>query len=215
MYKSSTCACCAKWVDHLKQNGFAPSVHDEEGMDAIKDDLGVPAGVRSCHTALAGKYLIEGHVPAADIHRLLAEKPKVKGLAVPGMPTGTPGMAEPGATAEPFEVVSFDSAGRPLSTPATDSTMAEVVTYREEYREDFERLNRAWIEQYFVLEEADREVFRDPAVAIIHPGGQIFFVGSRTRCSAPARSSRTSRASTRSPRWRCHRRRGGRATATC
>jgi hypothetical protein len=112
VYKSSTCGSSAKWVDHLKASGFAPSVHDEEGMDAIKDDLGVPAGVRSCHTALAGKYLIEGHVPAADIHRLLAEKPKVKGLAVPGMPTGTPGMAEPGSTAEPFEVVSFDSTGK-------------------------------------------------------------------------------------------------------
>lgn len=112
VYKSSTCGCCAKWVDHLKANGFAPLVHDEEGMDAIKNDLGVPRDVRSCHTAIVGKYLIEGHVPAADIHRLLAEKPKVKGLAVPGMAAGTPGMAEPGAAPEPFDVVAFDSAGK-------------------------------------------------------------------------------------------------------
>jgi hypothetical protein len=111
VYKSSTCGCCAKWVDHVRSNGFDPQVHDEENMDAIKDEMGVPKGVRSCHTALVGKYLIEGHVPADDIHRLLKDRPVVAGLAVPGMPSSTPGMAVPGAPVEPYEVVSFTSAG--------------------------------------------------------------------------------------------------------
>lgn len=111
VYKSSTCECCAKWVDHLRSNGFEPRVHDEEDMNTIKDDMGVPKGVRSCHTALVDKYLIEGHVPADDIHRLLKDHPAVAGLAVPGMPSSTPGMAMPGAKLEPYEVVSFTSAG--------------------------------------------------------------------------------------------------------
>ena len=111
VYKSSSCECCAKWVEHLRANGFAPVVHDEEGMTAIKDEMGVPEGVRSCHTALVDKYLIEGHVPAADIRRLLAERPKVAGLAVPGMPPSTPGMLMPGAPVEPYEVVAFTSGG--------------------------------------------------------------------------------------------------------
>ncbi|MGH7498501.1 MAG: DUF411 domain-containing protein [Gemmatimonadales bacterium] len=111
VYKSSTCGCCAKWVDHLKANGFAPAVHDDEQMDAIKDQLGIPKGVRSCHTAIVGRYFIEGHVPASDIHRLISEQPKVAGLAVPGMPGGTPGMLEPGAAPQPYEVVAFKSGG--------------------------------------------------------------------------------------------------------
>ncbi len=111
VYKSASCGCCAKWVDHLRASGFAPAVHDEENMDAIKDELGVPKGVRSCHTAVLGKYLVEGHVPAADLRRLLAERPAVAGLAVPGMPRSTPGMAVPGATPEPYEVVAFTGSG--------------------------------------------------------------------------------------------------------
>jgi hypothetical protein len=112
VYKSASCGCCAKWVDHLRANGFAPVVHDEEDMDAIKDGMGVPKNVRSCHTALLGRYLVEGHVPAADLRRALAERPAVAGLAVPGMPNGTPGMAMPGAAAEPYEVVSFARDGK-------------------------------------------------------------------------------------------------------
>jgi len=111
VYKSVSCECCAKWVDHLRANGFAPAVHDDEAMDRIKDEMGVPKAVRSCHTALVDKFLIEGHVPAPDIRRLLAERPKVAGLAVPGMPSSTPGMLMPGAAAEPYEVVAFTSAG--------------------------------------------------------------------------------------------------------
>ena len=77
VYKSSTCGCCTKWVDHLRANGFKPTVHDREDMDSLKDQLGVPQEVRSCHTAEAAGYLIEGHVPASDIRRLLAERPEV------------------------------------------------------------------------------------------------------------------------------------------
>lgn len=111
VYKSSTCGCCTKWVDHLRVNGFATTVHDMEEMSQLKDELGVPPALRSCHTALAEKYLIEGHVPASDIRRLLAERPKAMGLAVPGMPSGTPGMAQPGDKIQDFEVLAFQSDG--------------------------------------------------------------------------------------------------------
>jgi hypothetical protein len=111
VYKSSTCGCCTKWVDHLRANGFAPTVHDDEEMEKLKDKLGVPSAVRSCHTARAEGYLIEGHVPAGDIKRLLAERPNVAGLAVPEMPPLTPGMAPPGVEPRDFEVVAFQSDG--------------------------------------------------------------------------------------------------------
>jgi hypothetical protein len=112
VYKSASCGCCAKWVDHLKASGFAPEVHDEDDMDAIKDEMGVPKGVRSCHTALLERYLVEGHVPAVDLRRLLKERPAVAGLAVPGMPKSTPGMAMPGDPPEPYEVLAFARDGK-------------------------------------------------------------------------------------------------------
>ena len=111
VWKSSTCTCCSKWVDHIRANGFAPTVHIEEEMDQVKDELGVPQKVRSCHTAQVGSYLIEGHVPASDIRRVLKERPKIAGLAVPEMPPLTPGMAPPGAKPRDFEVLSFLSDG--------------------------------------------------------------------------------------------------------
>lgn len=111
VYKSSTCDCCTKWVDHIRANGFAPVVHDEEEMEALKTKLKVPENVRSCHTAQIDGYLIEGHVPASDIRRLLAERPKTAGLAVPGMPPLTPGMAGPGVEPRDFEVTSFQTDG--------------------------------------------------------------------------------------------------------
>ena len=107
VYKSSSCECCAKWVNHIRASGFAPDVHDEEEMEALKDEMGVPRGVRSCHTGIVEKYLIEGHVPASDIRRLLAERPESAGLAVPGMPPRTYGMAPPGVEVGGYEVVSF------------------------------------------------------------------------------------------------------------
>src|SRR6476646_3012537 len=111
VYKSASCGCCAQWVKHIEANGFQVQVFNEEAMDRIKDSMGVPSAVRSCHTAVVGKYLIEGHVPAPDIRKLLAENPKVLGLAVPGMPPGTPGMAKSDADAGGFTVLSFQSDG--------------------------------------------------------------------------------------------------------
>jgi hypothetical protein len=111
VFKSSTCECCTKWVEHIRANGFSPVVHDEEEMDMLKDNLGVPADVRSCHTAQIESYLIEGHVPASDIRRLLMERPKAAGLAVPGMPPLTPGMAPPGVKPGDYDVVMFQLDG--------------------------------------------------------------------------------------------------------
>jgi hypothetical protein len=111
VYKSKSCGCCTKWVDYLGENNFVPTVHDEERMEQIKDALGVPQSLRSCHTATVDKYLIEGHVPAADIRRLLAERPKVAGLAAPGMPAQSPGMAEPGAKPKGYDVLAFQKDG--------------------------------------------------------------------------------------------------------
>jgi hypothetical protein len=111
VYKSSSCECCARWVDHIKASGFAPVVHDEEGMEALKDELGVPQGVRSCHTAIIEKYLIEGHVPASDIRRLLAERTRTAGLAVPGMPARTHGMAPAGVEVGGYDVLAFQLDG--------------------------------------------------------------------------------------------------------
>jgi hypothetical protein len=111
VYKSPTCGCCAKWVDHVKAAGFATVVHDDDDMTTVKDNLGVPGKLRSCHTAQVGKYVLEGHVPAEDIQRLLRERPKLAGLAVPGMPASSPGMAVPGEPHEPFEVLAYQLDG--------------------------------------------------------------------------------------------------------
>jgi hypothetical protein len=112
VYKSPTCGCCTKWVDHVKAAGFKTVVHDMEDVDEVKDNLGVPKVLRSCHTAQVNQYLIEGHVPAEDIRRLLGEKPKVAGLAAPGMPASSPGMAVPGKPAVPYEVLAFRLDGK-------------------------------------------------------------------------------------------------------
>jgi hypothetical protein len=111
VYKDPSCGCCTKWVTHLQTNGFAPDVHDRSDMDAMKDSLGVPTALRSCHTAVAGKYVIEGHVPAADVKRLLATKPAgTLGLAAPGMPAGSPGM-EMGSRHDRYDVIAFGTTG--------------------------------------------------------------------------------------------------------
>ena len=111
IYKSETCLCCEKWVDHVKAAGFRTTVYDRDPIDSIKDELGIPRHVRSCHTAQVGGYIVEGHVPAADVKRMLKEKPKTMGLSVPGMPVGTPGMDQPGVPAEPYHVVAFQKSG--------------------------------------------------------------------------------------------------------
>jgi hypothetical protein len=111
VFKSPTCGCCQHWVEHVKAAGFSPTVQDLASLDATKTDAGVPPVLRSCHTALVGGYVIEGHVPADVIHRLLREKPKVAGIAVPGMPIGSPGM-EQGDRKDPYEIVSFTRDGQ-------------------------------------------------------------------------------------------------------
>src|SRR5215204_2604402 len=111
VYKDPSCGCCKNWVEHLRANGFAPEVHDRSDMDALKDSLGVPSKLRSCHTAVVGTYVIEGHVPAADVKRLIATKPtKTAGVAVPGMPAGSPGM-EVGGRVDRYDVVAFAADG--------------------------------------------------------------------------------------------------------
>ena len=95
VYKSPTCGCCQKWVDHLRSRSYTVTVSDVPDVGRVKRDLGVPSGASSCHTALVGGYFIEGHVPEEDISRLLAERPNIAGLAVPGMPIGSPGMEGP------------------------------------------------------------------------------------------------------------------------
>ena len=111
VYKDPNCGCCAKWVDHMKANGFAATVNETTDMDAIKSKYHVTDNLRSCHTTLVGNYVIEGHVPAADVKRLLAEKPaNVSGLAAPGMPASSPGMDL--TPFVPYDVVSFDSKGK-------------------------------------------------------------------------------------------------------
>ena len=111
VYKDPSCGCCTKWVEHLRAAGLKPAVRDRSDMDALKDSLGVPAALRSCHTAVAGKFVIEGHVPAADLKRLVARAPKgVLGIAVPDMPAGAPGMEMPGRR-DRYDVIAFASNG--------------------------------------------------------------------------------------------------------
>ncbi len=111
VYRSPTCNCCSKWISHLEANGFV--VKDEISMNlaSIKDQVGIPRKMTSCHTAFIGDYIIEGHVPADDIKRLLLETPEIKGLAVPDMPIGSPGM-EQGDRLDPYTVFSFKEDGK-------------------------------------------------------------------------------------------------------
>jgi hypothetical protein len=110
--KDPGCGCCTKWVAHLEEAGFKATVTESAAIDALKDSKGVPRAARSCHTATVGGYVIEGHVPAADIKRLLKERPSVVGLAVPGMPAGSPGMEVPGGRVAPYDVIAFDKTGK-------------------------------------------------------------------------------------------------------
>lgn len=111
VYKDATCGCCSKWVEHLREQGFEVRTTDTRELAAFKASHGVPRQVESCHTALVGGYVIEGHVPAPDVRRLLEERPAITGLAVLGMPTGSPGMEVPGGRTEPYDVVAFDRDG--------------------------------------------------------------------------------------------------------
>lgn len=103
VFKSPSCGCCGKWVEHLQQNGFRVTTRDVNDVPAARKSLGMPDRLGSCHTARIGGYVVEGHVPAADIRRLLKEKPQALGLAVPSMPPGSPGMET--AKAAPYETL--------------------------------------------------------------------------------------------------------------
>lgn len=110
VYKDPGCGCCKEWIKHIQKAGFTVTSEDSTTMDAIKTRLGVPAALASCHTAIVGDYLVEGHVPADVLQKLLKEKPSARGLAVPGMPMGSPGMEGP--TKDKYNVMLFDRLGK-------------------------------------------------------------------------------------------------------
>ena len=110
VYKSPTCGCCNKWVDHLEDSGFQVKAYNRNDMPGIKRQMGIAQPLQSCHTATVNGYVIEGHVPASDIQRLLKEKPAIHGLSVPGMPMGSPGMEGP--RKDPYDVLAIDKQGK-------------------------------------------------------------------------------------------------------
>jgi hypothetical protein len=110
VHRDPSCGCCGAWVAHLRQAGFAAKVIETRELDAVKQRLGVPSELAACHTAEVQGYVVEGHVPASAIRKLLAERPQAAGLAVPGMPVGSPGME--GGEPETYDVVLFGPQGR-------------------------------------------------------------------------------------------------------
>ena len=118
VYKNEGCGCCEKWVEHLQKNGFSVKAHNVPDLAAYRAKSGIPESLAACHTARVGAYAIEGHVPAREIKRLLAERPKARGLAVPGMPAGSPGMESD--RPQPYDVL--------LVKP--DGTTAVFQSYR-------------------------------------------------------------------------------------
>jgi hypothetical protein len=121
VHKDPTCGCCTLWVDHLRSAGFTVNVTDNDDMAAFKTQHGVPRQAQSCHTAVVDGYVVEGHVPAADIQRLLRDRPAVAGLAVPGMPIGSPGMEVPGMAPQPFDTL----------TVARDGSLAVFASHNQ------------------------------------------------------------------------------------
>ena len=110
VYKDPTCGCCTKWVELLRSNGFAVTIRDLGELDRSR--YPVPPALRSCHTAIIDGHIVEGHVPMADVQRMLKQETAVAGVAVPGMPIGSPGMEVPGTAPQPFNVIAFDKAGK-------------------------------------------------------------------------------------------------------
>jgi hypothetical protein len=111
VFKTPTCGCCSQWVEHMRANGFTVRTTDLADLSEIKKSRGVPERVQSCHTAVVDGFVVEGHVPAADVHRLLKERPPIAGIAVGGMPVGSPGMEYPGTKAQAYDVTAFDKKG--------------------------------------------------------------------------------------------------------
>ena len=117
MHRGPGCGCCVKWAEIARQSGYAVDIVDDPELMAFKDKAGVPQSLRACHTTIAGAYVIEGHVPFDAVKKLLAQKPKIRGIAVAGMPMGSPGMEmhghdHAGHSAEPIQVYAFDAAGK-------------------------------------------------------------------------------------------------------
>lgn len=111
MFKDPNCGCCSAWAAHMRAAGFDVDVKNSADMQQVKSALGVPGQLASCHTATVNGYVIEGHVPAEDVQRLLAERPSVAGIAVPQMPMGSPGM-EAGGMKQPYDVVAYNEKGQ-------------------------------------------------------------------------------------------------------
>lgn len=111
LYKNPTCACCLEWAEHMRANGFSVDVKDGANLTEVRNELGVPAHLASCHTAVVDGYAIEGHVPADIVRTLLAERPDIAGLTVPDMPPGVPGMPDPGPGREPYDIIAFRADG--------------------------------------------------------------------------------------------------------
>jgi hypothetical protein len=105
VHKSATCGCCQLWVDRLRGAGFTVEVRNEDNLNEVKQRVGIPYGMGSCHTAEVAGYFVEGHVPIEDVQRLLRERPDARGLTVPGMPAGSPGMEVPSGEVQPYEVL--------------------------------------------------------------------------------------------------------------
>lgn len=112
VYKSATCGCCKLWIEHMTSNGFEVKAFDVEDIDAVKRERGVPSAAASCHTGIVNGYIVEGHVPADAVLKMLKDKPDIKGIAVPGMPVGSPGMEVAGAPKQAYAIVSIDKAGK-------------------------------------------------------------------------------------------------------
>lgn len=105
VYKSPTCGCCTAWVNHMRAAGFRARIQEQSDLAPIRQAQGIPDALAACHTALIGGYALEGHVPAQDVRRLLTERPRAIGLAVPAMPLGSPGMEMPDGRKQPFETL--------------------------------------------------------------------------------------------------------------
>lgn len=128
VYKSPTCECCSRWVTHLQEHGFATQIVSERDLRGVRSRLGVPEELAACHTAEVGGYLVEGHVPASDIRRLISEQPKAKGIAVPRMPIGSPGM-EMGDRTEPYAVLLFGDTNEATVFSRHGTSQAEVTDH--------------------------------------------------------------------------------------
>lgn len=111
VFKTPTCGCCVNWVEHMREAGFTVEVSDVASLTDVKRQAGVPADLQSCHTAIVDGLVVEGHVPASTVQQVLAERGDLHGIAVPGMPIGSPGMEVPGRAADPYDVIGFSQDG--------------------------------------------------------------------------------------------------------